>query len=236
MKKNAFIIQLTKSNALLLSQCFALLYWLNCNQKEPSYAAIVFKVLSTFLLSLHIHETQPQKKSLKHSLLCHSLGDLLIELPIENRVLISMPCFFFGHLRYSQHLFSNATASQTALKKNALPLFAFSAFAAFTVSQLQSRTEGVISQAIPFYAAGLGSVFILALLQKERRKETLLSASSYVASDILIAINMLIQSIPYLGYLTWALYFHGQLTMVKQNTVTEVKEEAPRKTRRIVFV
>ena len=203
-----------KNLLLPAADLFGILYWLGCQQKTAFPAIIGSKVLSTFLLALHSFHQNPNKKALNTALIAHCVGDLLIELPVKHPVLIAMPAFFVGHLCYCTHLLQSCHSTRDIHTKKILALAAFAAGSAFITQEITAHTKGIVSQVIPFYATALGVMFITASLQKENTQQKIVAASSYVISDILIAINKFVKVIPYVNYATWPLYLFGQRSIV----------------------
>ena len=197
---------------------FGSVYWANCENKTQSFFFVNSKVCSTLLLAIYSAIKNPEKKAFNAALLAHCIGDAVIELPIKNAMLAAIPFFLSGHLLYSSHLLKNTIALNEIDRKKYAGLFIFTLSSLLITRNLVSKTTGILTYAIPVYATALGAVFYLAWLQKEKANITVLSALSYIASDILIATNKLVQPMAMIGYVTWPLYFLGQVSNVLRNT------------------
>lgn len=209
----------TQESVFYFSQALALYYWANSTEEPKTTQAITAKVLSTCLLASYSYCKNSEKKTLNSALVMHCLGDLLIELPmIQNKVLTAIPAFFIGHLCYCLHLSKNNASLFSLRFKQKLAMGGFVIGSCFVTKAIQSQTQGLVSQIIPVYALTLGSMVVLAALQKQRAKEKTCFALMYVLSDILIATRMLIKSNP-LGKMasslvTWPFYLFSQSGLV----------------------
>ncbi|MDP1574603.1 MAG: lysoplasmalogenase family protein [Coxiellaceae bacterium] len=207
-----------KALSLPAADLFGLLYWISCQKKTDYPLIITAKVLSTFLLAIHSFHKNPKNTALNTALVAHCLGDLVIELPIENPVLMAMPIFFIGHLCYCAHLSQSCHALRETETRKMLSLMAFAIASAFITQEIAVHTKGIVSQAIPFYATALGIMFITACLQKENTQQKMAAAALYIISDVLIAVDRFVRIIPYANYATWPLYLFGQRSIALHAT------------------
>jgi hypothetical protein len=201
-------------NAILpLSYGLAALYW--WRSADPTALDILAKVGSTALLAYHGHKTTEPNAS-KHmvaALVCHCIGDLLIELP-GNSLIYAIPAFFLGHSFYISTLQKNRFTLSELNVPRILAMAAFSLYGSAFTHLLTTKTEGVIQSAIPIYSLAISTMFMLACMQKENALRVFLGAFLYVASDNIIGANMFVKKIPGANYVSWPLYFLGQRVML----------------------
>lgn len=213
------------SAILPLSYGLAALYW--WRSADPTALDIVAKVGSTALLAYHGQKTinHPLSKQMVAALVCHCIGDLLIELP-GNSILYAIPAFFVGHSIYIATLQKNRFAVSELNLPRALAMMAFSIYGAAFTHALTTKTSGVIQCAIPVYSLAISTMFLLACMQKENALRVFLGALLYVASDNIIGANMFVTKIPGANYLSWPLYFLGQRVMLPDPKETKKEEKA----------
>lgn len=192
---------------------FACVYWINCQNKNYPVLIVMAKILSTFFLMQHALKKNPKHTIRNTALATHCVGDLLIELPVENATIIAIPVFFVGHLCSVTHLLNNIVHPRDIGLKKQMALMAFAITSGFITNEIYSNTTGVMSCAVPVYALALLTLFTLSAIQKESAKKMSAMALLYIISDVLIAANQLIQKIPYVNYVTWPLYFFSQHAM-----------------------
>lgn len=197
-----------------LSYLLAALYWYHCQNK--SAPIVLAKVSSTALLTYHVyrHANTVQSKQFVGALLCHCVGDLLMEAP-KHSVLLAIPAFFLGHSLYLPLLLQNKIPySEMSIAKKIM-LLLFSGYAIGFTGLLVAKTSGIIQCAIPCYSAVLASMFILACMQKENKNSIFFGALLYVISDNIIGADRFLKKMPGSGYLSWPLYFIGQRVLVE---------------------
>lgn len=202
-----------KKITLPCSQTLAFLYWVYGQEAEKPPLIIAAKTLSSLLLACYSYQKNPENTRLHTALVAHSVGDLLIALPIKNSMLLSMPAFFVGHLIYCMHLSTNLQSHSDISFKKYLWIMGFGIASALMTQHIAMQTNGTLSKAIPIYATGLAGMFVCANLQKEQAGRSTLSAAAYIISDIMIVLKKLLGNVPDYGG-PWILYYLGQLNIV----------------------
>ncbi|MCX7120265.1 MAG: lysoplasmalogenase family protein [Gammaproteobacteria bacterium] len=221
---------LNKPSLLTAAHLFAFLYWINCQHKNGSTLIISTKIMSTFLLALHNIKNNPHNKSRNAALLAHCFGDLLIELPVEKPILLAIPAFFIGHLCCSLHLMQSCITMRELNLKKQMGLAAFTIASGLITREINAKTTGIMAYLIPVYGFALGTLFILSALQKQQAKPSAIAALSYIASDVLIAVNAFVFKIPHVNYATWPLYFLSQASSVSQSNTGSSEVRTQRST------
>lgn len=194
-------------------------YWWN---GDASAVAKLAKVSSTILLACHAKNTfqSSDAKQKVASLLFHSLGDLLIELP--GQFLPAISVFLTGHALYIRTLLADRlSVSEIGLQRGALMAGLGLVGAIFTQLILQN-TSGVIHAAIPLYSLALTSMVMLSCMQKHYSVTRGLTGLGYVASDLLIAYHLFVRTIPELTTVSWPLYFAAQTLVATEESKRNV--------------
>lgn len=189
---------------------------------DESAVATVAKVSSTVLLACHAKNTfqTPDAHWKVRSLLFHSLGDLLIELP--GQFLPAISIFLTGHALYLRTLLTERLPlSEMGWQRGAL-IAGFSLFGAAFTQLIMQNTTGVIQAAIPFYSMALTSMFVLSCMQKQHSVARGLTGLGYVASDMLIAYHMFVRTIPGLTTVSWPLYFAAQSLVATEESRSRI--------------
>ena len=189
---------------------------------DESAVATVAKVSSTVLLACHAKNTfqTPDANWKVKSLLFHSLGDLLIEMP--GQFLPAISGFLTGHALYIRTLYQGSLGvNKIGWQRGALMAGLGLVGAAFTQLIFQN-TSGVIHAAIPFYSAALLFMLMLSCMQKQHSVARGLTGLGYVASDMLIAYHMFVRPISGLTTVSWPLYFAAQSLVATEESRSRI--------------
>lgn len=185
---------------------------------DSTTVAKVAKVTSTVLLAYYGQKTfkSPDAPQKVRSLMLHSLGDLLIEMP--GQFLPAITSFLAGHLLYIRTLSAERLPLNEIDRQRGMLLAGLGLISAAFTKLIFENTTGVIHAAIPFYSLALTSMLMLSCLQKKHSMTRGLTGLGYVASDMLIAYHMFVRTIPWLTNVSWPLYFAAQTLVATEES------------------
>lgn len=200
----------------------------NCNVLIRQLSACCFaaKVFSTFTLWLKANQTQVNT-ALKWSFFMHWLGDIAIELPFEQSILVAIGFFALGHGANISQLITTIEKDQPAsfyIKRLVPVALALGYLAQATLAEVNDQT---LSVAIGSYSALLASLLLCSMLQQQNSLPLSAASLFYISSDLLIAHTDLIKSMPITpwGQLTFPLYYAAQLLFLAYANEAPVLQE-----------
>jgi uncharacterized membrane protein YhhN len=143
------------------------------------------------------------------ALLAHSAGDLLL----ERAFLVGVAAFFAGHLGYIALFWRERRSIDDLGGRTKLALGVLALAGAAFLALLAPRLAGAQRAAIPLYAAALLSMAGSALHCRRGRPWVPLGAAFYVASDVLLSLELFGAGVGALRLLVWPLYASAQLAI-----------------------
>lgn len=158
-------------------------------ETENHVDATATKVWGTATLALY-HHLNKGDAAVTRSLIAHTLGDALIELPGPS-ILYAIPAFLVGHLAYAEHLRNKLKPLNEASGIQFLIANLMVVTCSVITRYFMDHTDGIIHAVLPFYTLALSSTFVFSALQKENARNLMLASAAYIISDLLIGLREL---------------------------------------------
>tara|TARA_R110000868_G_scaffold91396_1_gene253477 strand:- start:26 stop:649 length:624 start_codon:yes stop_codon:yes gene_type:complete len=163
--------------------------------KDSEIIDIFAKGASTMLLATYSFlQADSYNAYFSLSLIFHSIGDVIIEIPDDKAIYYSMSVFFIGHVLNTNHL--NQSIDINSKAEFALIITGIGLIGAIMGSYITLKSKPPVKYIIPFYACALTCMLMSASLQKNKQSYFALSAAFYILSDFMIGYHNFVEQIP----------------------------------------
>lgn len=203
---------------LVLSLVSSFLYWTALIHPFSGYLHMTIKWFSIATLTAIVFRflTCKQDFFLFTAMFCHSLGDLFLAHPYSDMLLYSLGPFLLGHIFYIMTFKSDLPAYQqlkTNLSHAKKALITASVIYMIMMAGILIPALIQTPLAVPVcvYMIVVSLMVVLSVLPQYKSPLMTLGCWMYIISDSLIALDRFYMPLPSLSYLSWPLYYIGQI-------------------------
>ena len=200
---------------LALSLLAALVFWAS-EAIAPFAGRWFIKGLAIAALAAMVwrQRQSPQETWLAAALLCHSAGDILLEVARTELFLPAVGAFFCGHALYLKTFWQNLAPRSRMRTGNKLLAAAVLIFALTMASILLPHLPESLRLPLVLYMIALGAMAVIAVLSDFSTRIVAVGALLYLFSDALIGIDTFVRPLALGAHLIWPAYYAGQLAIV----------------------
>lgn len=202
-------------NLAIVSIVFALAYgYLQIYFVNSGF--VLIKATSIILLAMMVKffnlNDRLLGKLLITALLCHTMGDVVIEYAIS--LVYSIPFFFMGHVLYSLILLRTIINNFRPSIWRFLLVLMLAMPALYVANMMLSHSSGLLFTSILMYIGVLAVLACSAALHPACFKFLIVGVALYIISDSIIAYHKLVQDIDFQVFISWPFYYMAQFIII----------------------
>ncbi len=198
--------------ALALSLLAALVFW--ASVAFPTYAGrwlIKWLAIASLAVIVWQQRRSAQELWLAAALLCHSAGDVLLDLDRTKLFLPAVAAFLCGHLLYIAAFWPNVIPVAPLSSGNKILIVVVIVVGLIMARILVPHLPKAMLVPISVYMAAISTMAIAAILADYPTRWVVAGVLLYLFSDALIGFTTFVRPLAFSVYLIWPAYYLGQV-------------------------
>lgn len=197
---------------LVISFVAALAFWISAMVPQyPGHWIVKWLAIAALAIIVWHQRRSVQEIWLTAALLCHSAGDVLLEINRTGLFLPAVGAFLCGHVLYLVAFWPDARAVRRLPFLNKSLLLTVVAFALAMGTILYPHLPKPLMLPIVVYMFVISAMAITAIVANYSPKWVAAGALLYLFSDALLGFDTFVRPLALAVYLVWPAYYLGQL-------------------------